>query len=429
MIDLRRHFIRAVGVAALALTVCAMPAIAQDPSRGSAGPGLPAEAREFDFWLGQWDLVLGGGQGLATNHISSFGIDGGIALLEDYRQGPYLGTSVSYYSPREGRWRQLWFDNMGGLLEFAGGTQGNKFVISGNVETTKTRLVYSNITNRTLDQSYDVSPDGVNWQSTFSARYTRRDGTSSTDDARSGMADKRTDPVSGILPPASRQFDFWLGDWSVIGDDAFAGGDTITTYGLGGGICVLQSLEFYDGYQLSGVAVYHPQDRIWNFVSIDSNGQHIDLTGGLQSGRMTLTGILTGPDEVPGTQARMTFDRPSDREIAQTLEVSIDGGQTWTVRRALRYARGAIAAPENLRAVKTKKKKVVLEWDDVTTSETRFELLQQTGDTWTVIATLDPDETTATAKGLSRQTEYRFGVRGCDGFGCSEPAEVVVTTK
>jgi hypothetical protein len=71
----------------------------------------------------------------------------------------------------------------------------------------------------------------------------------------------------------------------------------------------------------------------------------------------------------------------------------------------------------------------VLEWDDVTTTEARFELLQRTGDTWTVIATLDPDATTATAKGLSRQTEYRFGVRGCDGFGCSEPAELTVTTK
>lgn len=429
MIDLRRHLFRAVAVAALALTVSAIPAIAQGPTRGSTGSGLPTEAREFDFWLGQWDLVLGGGQGLATNHISPFGIDGGIALLEDYRQGPYLGTSVSYYSPREGRWRQLWFDNMGGLLEFAGGTQGNKFVISGNVGTTKTRLVYSNITNRSLDQSADMSPDGVNWQVSFSARYTRRDGTSPTDVSSIASSGKRADAMNGILPPASRQFDFWLGDWSVIGDDAFAGGDTITTYGLGGGICVLQSLESNDGYQLSGVAVYHPQDRIWNFVSIDSNGQHIDLTGGLQSGRMTLEGILTGPDEVPGTQARMTFDRPSDREITQTLEVSTDGGQTWSVRRTLRYARGAIAAPENLRAVKAKKKKVVLEWDDVTTSETRFELLQRTGDTWTVIATLDPDATTATAKGLSRQTEYRFGVRACDGFGCSEPAEVTVTTR
>ena len=95
----------------------------------------------------------------------------------------------------------------------------------------------------------------------------------------------------------------------------------------------------------------------------------------------------------------------------------------------LSYARGAIAAPENLRAVKAKKKKVVLAWDDVTTSETRFELLRRTGDAWEVIATLDPDTTTATAKGLSRQTEYRFGVRGCDGFGCSEPAELVVTTR
>ena len=429
MIVLRLNLLRAFAAVAIACAGLAFPATAQNPNRGGAESGLPAEAREFDFWLGQWDLVLGGGQGLATNDISSFGLGGGIAILEDYRQGPYLGTSVSYYSPREGRWRQLWLDNMDGLLEFAGGTQGNKFVISGNLGTTKTRLVYSNITNRSLDQSADMSPDGLNWQVSFSARYTRRDGTSPADVTGYGSSGKRSVPMNGILPAASRQFDFWLGDWSVIGDDAFAGGDTITTYGLGGGICILQSLESNDGYQLSGVATYHPQDRIWNFVSIDSDGQHIDLTGGLRSGRMTLEGILTGAGEAPGTQARMTFDRPSDREITQTLEVSTDGGQTWNVRRTLNYARGSIAAPENLRVVKAKKKKVVLEWDDATTSETRFELLQRTGDEWTVIETLEPDSTTTTAKGLSRRTEYRFGIRGCDGFGCSEPAEVTVTTR
>lgn len=402
---------------------------AQHAPRG-VGSGLPPEAREFDFWLGQWDLVLTGGQGLATNDISSFGIAGGIAILEDYRQGTYLGTSVSYYSPREGRWRQLWLDNNNGLLEFAGGTQGNKFVISGNVGAVQTRLVYSNITNRSMDQSYDLSTDGgASWQQNFGARYTRRAGTSTSEGSRIDPADKRSGAVNGILPPAGRQFDFWLGSWTVIGDDAFAGGGEVATYGLGNGITVLQSLESNDGYQLSGVATYHPQERIWNYVSIDSDGQHIDLTGGLRSGRMVLEGILNGPGEAPGTLARMSFDRPNDREVTQTLEVSVDEGQTWTVRRVLRHARGTIGAPENLRATKTKKKKVTLAWDDVTTTETRFELLRRTGDTWTVIATLDADATTSTVKGLSRRTEYRFGVRGCDGFGCSEPAEVTVTTQ
>lgn len=391
--------------------------------------GLPAAAREFDFWLGSWDLVLGGGAGPATNNITSFGIDGGIALLEDYRQGPYRGTSVSYYSPREGRWRQLWLDNMNGLLEFAGGVQGNRFVISGRVGTTHTRLVYSNITDRSMDQSYDVSPDGVNWQVSFSARYTRNEASPTARDAYGVAGGKRGASTPGILPPAARQFDFWLGSWTVIGDEAFAGAGTLSTFGLGGGITVLQSLESNDGYQLSGVATYHPQDRIWNYVSIDSNGRHIDLTGGMSSGRMTLEGMLAGPDEAPGTLARMTFDRPNDREVTQTLEVSTDGGQNWTVDRVLRHARGTIDAPENLRATKTKKKKVTLAWDDVTASETRFELLRRDEDAWTVVATLDPDSTSSIVKGLTRRTEYRFGVRGCDAFGCSEASEITVTTK
>lgn len=399
---------------------------AQQVNREVTGSGLPSAARDLDFWLGRWDLVVSG-NAPATNFISPFGL-GGIAVLEDYRQGAYLGTSVSYYSPREGQWRQLWLDNNPGLLEFAGGKQGNKFLISGHVGTTRTRLVYSNITTRSIDQSYDVSADGIDWQVNFAAKYTRQPGTNASD-APIPANGKRGGAVESILPLASRQFDFWLGSWTVIGDDAFAGAGTVSTYGLGGGIAVLQNLDSNDGDTASSVAVYHPQDRIWNYVSIDSDGQQIDVSGGLQSGRMVLEGIVTGPDEAPGTRARLTFDRPSEREVTQTLEVSIDEGQTWNVRRIRRYARGTIDAPENLRATKTKKKKVTLAWDDVTTTETKFELLRRDGDDWTVIATLDPNATGSVVKGLARRTEYRFGVRGCDAFGCSEPSEVVVTTK
>lgn len=420
-----RHTLGRTAVIAVLLLGPAPAAFAQSPSRGG-NSGLPPAARDLDFWLGRWDLVVTG-NAPATNFITPFGLGGGIAVLEDYRQGTYLGTSVSYYSPREGRWRQLWLDNNNGLLEFAGGKQGSKFVISGQVGTTRTRLVYSNITTRTLDQSYDVSPDGENWQVNFSARYTRQPGT--TADVSSPAGEKRAGPAAGILPAASRQFDFFLGSWTVIGDDTFAGGGEVSTYGLGGGIAVLQSLESNDGYELSAVAVYHPQDRIWNYVSLDSDALHIDVSGGQRSGRMVLEGIMTGPDDAPGTKARLTFDRPNDREVTQTLEVSVDDGATWTVRRVLRHARGSIAAPENLRATKTTKKKVALAWDDVTATETRFELLRFAGDDWVVIGTLEPDVTTTTVKGLRRRTEYRFGIRSCDAFGCSEPAEVTVTTR
>ncbi|MDQ3929052.1 MAG: hypothetical protein M3328_07890, partial [Chloroflexota bacterium] len=70
----------------------------------SAGsPGAPAtdtrmppqEARQFDFWLGEWDCTWGDGQ-RGSNHVQA--IMGGFVVLENFNGEPAMpfhGISVS----------------------------------------------------------------------------------------------------------------------------------------------------------------------------------------------------------------------------------------------------------------------------------------------------------------------------------------------
>jgi hypothetical protein len=417
----------------LAAAILVAPAVASDardrardeaPSEaGQAAWQLPAESREFDFWLGRWSLRLGaGGSGTAANTITSFGLGGGIAILEDYNQGTYRGTSVSYYSARTGNWHQLWLDNQGGLLEFAGGFENERMVLEGRVGGTLTRLVYSNITDRSLDFSYDLSNSGgAIWSTSFSARYTRVPGR--TDGFTKGIT------APELLPQAARQLDFWLGDWTVTAEEGLAGSNTVSTFGVGGGIAVLQHLTAAGGYELTSVSVYHPQERIWRHVSIDTEGTMLDLAGGPRSGVMIFEGELADLQTGATALARVSFNRTVGEDLEQKLEVSEDGGQVWLPRRTIRHFRSAIATPGDLRAPTVKKKKVVLEWNDTSAAEDRFELLRKEGEEWVPIETLAPGATSASLKKLRRRTTYTFGVRACAATECSEPAEITVTTR
>lgn len=78
------------------------------------------EARQFDFWIGEWNLTWGD-EGKGTNIITS--TLGGCVILENFDGTPSItlkGMSVSTFNARSGKWEQTWVDNQGGYLDFTG---------------------------------------------------------------------------------------------------------------------------------------------------------------------------------------------------------------------------------------------------------------------------------------------------------------------
>ena len=72
-------------------------------------------ARDFDFWIGEWDVFGPQGRQVGTNSITQL-FDGSV-LAEHWRgDGGVEGHSLNAYDASAGRWHQTWVDSTGGLL-------------------------------------------------------------------------------------------------------------------------------------------------------------------------------------------------------------------------------------------------------------------------------------------------------------------------
>lgn len=85
------------------------------------------EHRQFDFWIGEWEVYNTGTETqVGTNVISR--IENGCALRENWTSltSTSTGTSFNYYDPATAKWNQLWLDNSGLILEISGSYSDNR---------------------------------------------------------------------------------------------------------------------------------------------------------------------------------------------------------------------------------------------------------------------------------------------------------------
>ncbi|HVS24032.1 MAG TPA: tetratricopeptide repeat protein [Gammaproteobacteria bacterium] len=91
------------------------------------------EARDFDFWIGRWEVREPDGTLVGTDTIEKR--DGGCSLVERYEgAGGSSGTSVSFYLPSRGEWRQVWTGSGGTLFDITGKLVDGSMKMEGQVE-------------------------------------------------------------------------------------------------------------------------------------------------------------------------------------------------------------------------------------------------------------------------------------------------------
>lgn len=141
-------------------------------------PCSTAEARQFDFWIGEWDLTWEGG-GPGTNVITSE--MNGCVIREAFVDptAPFHGSSVSVWNPNRAIWQQTWVDDQGGYLDFEGGMEGNRMILRRQYEqdgqTIHQRMVFYNIEENSLDWDWETSKDGgTSWDLAWRIHYERR---------------------------------------------------------------------------------------------------------------------------------------------------------------------------------------------------------------------------------------------------------------
>ena len=159
-------------------------AIAQSSPTPVAPPKPPAcstpENRQFDFWLGDWEVRDTAGKLLGQNRITS--LHKGCVLFENYRAGEFSGSSLNIHDADTKRWHQTWVDSSGGLLVIEGGLVEGKMILAGEtVDPEKpggkidNRITWQPLADGRVRQLWETSTDkGKTWNTTFDGYYTKQ---------------------------------------------------------------------------------------------------------------------------------------------------------------------------------------------------------------------------------------------------------------
>ena len=131
---------------------------------------------QFDFWLGEWDVTWGE-DGKGKNHILRI-MDDKI-IQENFSAPDLIGMSVSSYDPERKLWCQTWVDNNGSYLDFTGGFENEKMILSRDAivrgQACKQRMVWFNIDANQFDWNWERSDDGgQSWRALWQIKYTRK---------------------------------------------------------------------------------------------------------------------------------------------------------------------------------------------------------------------------------------------------------------
>jgi hypothetical protein len=162
-------------VAILGLSIAA-PAAAQQPAPAAAKPTVvpcsAPEHRQFDFWVGRWDVYPTGKDKLVAHSLIE-SVYGGCGVRENWMPlSNEPGGSLNIYVPEEKRWEQFWIDSQGSRAIFTGGWNGKAMVIQGKWAGPLVRISYTKNADGSVRQFGEQSTDeGKNWAPSFDLTY------------------------------------------------------------------------------------------------------------------------------------------------------------------------------------------------------------------------------------------------------------------
>lgn len=143
-------------------------------------------------------------------------------------------------------------------------------------------------------------------------------------------------PIPPCSSPEHRQFDFWLGDWSLSWPAEQSGGQpgelgqgTNRIETMFGDCVISEQFATSDGsFRGHSVSVYDERMGMWRQTWVDSSGAFLYFTGGFDGETMELrTEPIERGDET--VLNRMVFKDIGAEALRWEWQGSRDGGQTW----------------------------------------------------------------------------------------------------
>ena len=159
-------------IAALLAAAAVGCAAAQAPQ-----PCSEPQSRQFDFWIGDWDVFMPDGKLAGTNRIVPVY---GCVLHESWKSAKVEGQSLNRYDSERGVWHQTWVDSTGSLLLIEGGLRDGSMVMSdagvaGRKEAAAINEIrWTRQDDGSVRQLWRTSRDGgKTWETAFDGKYVR----------------------------------------------------------------------------------------------------------------------------------------------------------------------------------------------------------------------------------------------------------------
>jgi hypothetical protein len=136
-------------------------------------------------------------------------------------------------------------------------------------------------------------------------------------------------PAGPCSAPPFRQFDFFAGDWDTydVADSGRMTARNRVTPILDG--CVLrEDYRQHDGLVGESYSLYDAARQVWHQSWVTNRGTLLLLEGGLEGGRMVLTGTEHHPDGSTSLLRGIWWTEGDG--VREQAERSTDGGRTWT---------------------------------------------------------------------------------------------------
>ena len=168
----------------ISLSPVALAETPTEPATADAVDVSPCERddrfREFDFWVGEWDVRDGDGTVVGENSITPQ--EKGCVLVEQWRgaQGS-SGMSINYLDRTTDEWVQIWHASGGYQIDIRGGLTDDGMLLRGTihyVDTERTapfRGLWTPLPDGRVRQFFEQSnDDGSTWEPWFEGFYSRR---------------------------------------------------------------------------------------------------------------------------------------------------------------------------------------------------------------------------------------------------------------
>ena len=132
--------------------------------------------RQFDFWVGNWDVFGRNGQKVGTNVVTLS--QKGMLITENWtnNQGQ-TGTSMNFFDPALKKWNQIWVDPGGNVIRYVGGWINGAMAFSGVSvsqagQQKQARMTFTPNADGTVRQFIQHSTDsGKTWTVYFDGTY------------------------------------------------------------------------------------------------------------------------------------------------------------------------------------------------------------------------------------------------------------------